>query len=109
MTNQEVLEKAITKAIEGGWTEYGVLKEVRQPIILLDGTVLVTMEGDMHDDTYDNFTRQFNYEAIIYNKNFAKALWGEEDTEFVATPDWQYRLQQMVIADDPIKYLGDNI
>lgn len=67
-------------------------------------------------------------EALIFNHDFAKALWGvgrisKEATsplEVERTPyterfkDWalplyQWHLQQMVIAPDPIKYLGEHI
>lgn len=57
---------------------------------------------------------------VIFNHDFAKALWGEEyigwdisDVYFkkhrIASQAWQFHLQQMVIADDPIEYLGENI
>ena len=49
--------------------------------------------------------------AIIFTHDFAKAFWGEsyyitsdefEDNKGIA---WQYHLQQMVIAEEPLKYL----
>lgn len=76
---------------------------------------------------------------IIYQHSFAKALWGEEDTQLwfddeelyykdqpllggevsypynegaavgFKTKSWQYHLQMMVISDDPIAYLGANL
>lgn len=66
-------------------------------------------------------------------QELAKALWGERQTEFYLQdynlthsenivragggpdeewyehPIWMWHLQQMVIADDPIEYLGKNI
>jgi len=54
-------------------------------------------------------------------QRIAKALWGEEyiDTgvpngavwqeENIEELAWQYHLQNMVISEDPIKYLGDNL
>lgn len=62
-------------------------------------------------------------------QELAKALWGEEkicltcgSTVFTSrdsvcmgcmepkpAPYWQYHLQQMVIAEDPIKYLGEHM
>lgn len=71
----------------------------------------------------------------IFNHDFAKALWGEdkyiayfvgydewsdateieyeEDQDYDETPHekkplWQYHLQQMVVAPDPIQYLKEN-
>jgi hypothetical protein len=70
----------------------------------------------------------------IFNKDFAKSLWGEEMIEFeeVAAsgwdgndengepmfddynetlwkPAWETHLMKMVTSKDPIKYLGDHI
>lgn len=102
-TNQEILEKAITKAIEGGFNPepYFKSKDVYVPAIV------------------DN---PLQY-GLIYNHDFAKALWGEqkalENGEYPSEVimyegkpiwhPWQYHLQQMVIADDPIAYLGEHI
>jgi hypothetical protein len=89
MSNQEILEKAIKKAIDGGW----------QP--------------DPDDMYYKN---EFEYPMIIFRHSFTKALWGDGQMGKlpkhglrVGVSGWQMHLQQMVIADDPIKYLGDNI
>lgn len=52
---------------------------------------------------------------IIYQHSFAKALWGEEvyatdgSTNRPILYKWQDKLINMVIADDPIAYLGENI
>lgn len=110
MTNQEILTKAIEKAIAGGfkWPYTGCSDE---PLVT-DGGNLIPMLNlpTLH--------------WIIFNHDFAKALWGEavlkfsptdftgpEDfnKEFFELPAYKYHLQRMVIADDPIKYLGDNI
>lgn len=70
-------------------------------------------------------------EALIFRRDFAKALWGEaehtgssvgtddygswgpckhcEDTELTVDYCSQYKLAEMVISEDPIKYLGENI
>jgi hypothetical protein len=53
---------------------------------------------------------------LIYDKQFARALWGEQKSDVWNDYDipkpgtgWQHHLQQMVIADDPIAYLADNL
>lgn len=55
----------------------------------------------------DNIPNDIVY-AIIFNHDFAKALWGGEIQVVPADPytrvNWKYHLQQMVIADDPIDY-----
>ena len=120
-TNQQILEKAIQKAIEGGW---------RGDLL---GKLCVISYGDVFEVTNGDAGETWSVEEIIYNKAFAKALWGEQEHTFDFNslydqtcgrckaqfckheygPEvercWQYALQQMVIAPDPIKYLGDNL
>lgn len=124
MTNQAILTKAIEKAIAGGWKA-----------TLKFGILFMQIAGEPYQF-------QLNQDAtlpfVIFNHDFAKALWGEEETELwfddhdlqdgqpllggsvsypydegaavgFKTKAWQYHLQQMVIANDPIKYLGDSI
>lgn len=86
MNNKEILEKAFTIATNNGFNQ----RDVEPDIFMIP-------------------------EAFIYRHDFAKALWGDKpyyrfDGDTLETPkQWQYHLQQMVISDDPIKYLGDNI
>lgn len=121
MDNKEILEKAIQKAIDGGWVPVG-------------GAAWCDAEGcTFHDKPTlwsagepEEYPRTYE---IIFNHDFAKALWGEELKRIVIgaeladgeeewgvpwnideeVPNWQYHLSQMVIAPDPIKYLQENI
>ena len=111
MTSKDILEKAIQKAIDGGlsgyWVDrYRMCQELDEMEFLLEDKPI---------------------ESLIFNHDFAKALWGDEyyhetfivpkelNESFAGTrhldvkPMWQYHLQQMVVADDPIKYLEENI
>lgn len=119
MTSQQILTKAIKKALSNDW---------------------VSSDGGMQDymDRYElrpsllaeNLTRDRYQYLLIFDKDFAKALWGEAPIAFNAAqhpmleddgtestftawhsslPAWQYHLQQMVIAADPIKYLEENL
>lgn len=102
MSNKEILIKAVGKAIESGWTmwnwegyrftnAYGVLTGIQDS----EGEVMGVRTKE-----------------LLFNQKFAKALWGE-NKEFTYYYEglayWCYHLQQMVISDDPIKYLGDYI
>jgi hypothetical protein len=90
-----------------------------------------SFDGDL---TYDN-----NAYGLIFDRHFAQALWGEKEQEapryikereffkLPATGDkvhevnldkvrydltpggWKYHLQQMVIVNDPILYLGKHL
>lgn len=96
-TKKAILFLAIEKAMAGGydWDKYhspGVSGKAGW----VDYAIMV---GD--------------YPTLIYNHDFAKALWGD-DPSWAINPEehvenWQHHLQQMVIADDPLEYLGNNI
>lgn len=105
MSKQEILEKAIALAIEGGWKDFRWQRVLR-----------------------DNNFIDVPINQIIFNHDFAKALWGDARDHIgwgykhnIGTPDedifniemtaptWKLRLAQMAIADDPIEFLGNNI
>lgn len=111
MTNQQILTKAIQKAIDGGW-------QVDLEAVLPEMSKKWSLYGLQYT----------GYSGLLYSKDFAKALWGDWnmvetgklynsdgtlDSEQTITAfsgkAWQYHLQQMVIADDPIKYLGEHL
>lgn len=80
-TNEQILQKAIEKAVKNGY-------RIRPDL-------LVILDEDVCFD-------------IIFSHDFAKAFWGEEmllkfNTEHPVA--WQYHLQQMVLCDAPISYL----
>lgn len=136
MSDEEILEKAIRLAVEGGWKHRILGSDVDIILSEIADTDMHKMLGNSHY-------------SIIFNKEFAKALWGEEHDcgagyhkkrEIMHIPafklsngverpakdkeinldyvsycihgtgkNWQYHLQMMVIADNPIKYLGENL
>lgn len=116
MTNQEILEKAIQKAIDGGWMP---LKTTR-PVVGWGADYSDAFdEGEgvliraLHARSNADYSF-YSLRELIYNHDFAKALWGTEIEDPTDWPneqqqEWQYQLKEMVIADDPIKYLGENI
>lgn len=124
MTNQEILTKAIQKAIDGGW---------KQNLIWIHGNVKNPNEIFMKQLEIDSehiywaYDEYISVPELIFNHDFAKALWGEElhhhvfvvpkglnkrfvgTNEFDVKPVWKHHLQAMVIAPDPIAYLAENI
>ncbi len=127
MTNQQILEKAIQKALDGGWRST-FASTVIDWAVRSDGSSGIddlcierSVEGRI---LYRIFPEQ-----VIYDHDFAKAFFGDINADFgmvwytiksskEATsvawasgqqPAWKKHLQQMVISDDPIKYLGDNL
>jgi len=107
--NKEILEQAITKAIAGGWIS---------PLIPEWSVAQIVKGGE-----YDIFDHDFA-KALWGVDRFAKAIEGVYDGNWIISteeaeestdktwlqiiPLWQYHLQQMVIADNPIQYLKEN-
>ena len=60
-----------------------------------------------------------NYYAIIFDKDFCKAIWSEEKKFFAFSNShphlgdnvslWEWHLKQMVVCDNPISYLYENL
>lgn len=115
MTDQQTLGKAIQKVCNAG-LDNTLTRVFRHAAELDELDFLLERMLDKNDVWY--------YKTWIFNHDFAKALWGEEwkSAEILEklpkentykigtiTPCWQWHLQNMVIAEDPIKYLGENI
>lgn len=112
MTNSEILTKAIEKAIANGWKP--LPKSAPTEVMQWSGQGMVEVAILNENGRDGRWVREL--EGIIFNHDFAKALWGEE-TNMVIVEDggdmigeaWKAHLQEMVIAPDPIKYLGANL
>ena len=95
MTNEQILKKAIEKAVENGWDR------------IVSGRRYAVDEVFMNWDTVN----------IIFSHSFAKAFWGQEEAcqkehsqeDFVGgycdKQMWQYHLAQMVLEEEPLKYI----
>lgn len=124
MTNQAILEKAIQKARKNGW-RFGVKDyDNASPDDVLHSLRVVGLTDKLpREDWYTwGIVDDCAFQKLIFNHDFAKALWGEgyiieqinrrDPKSFSIGQEiyvWQYHLQQMVIADDPIVYLGEHL
>ena len=106
MTNEEILKKAIKKAIRN------VYKYTNDYLPCDSGDTLYYCQDDseMLVDC-DNL-----YFVVIFSHNFVKAFWNDyyisgidyhgsghgKKTKLI---DWKYHLQQMVLEEEPLKYL----
>lgn len=94
MTNEEILEKAVNKAVENGWKSL----------------------------PWDKDYASYVTDGFIFKHDFAKAFWGKEKlcshcgkvyvnhgdcgVSFTEGKEaFKYHLQQMVLEEEPIKYL----
>lgn len=108
MTNQEILNKAFQKAIDGGWQA-----EIRD-------TALYIPNFDECVMSYHNYAERLGKD-VLFNHDFAKSIWptqasGSVDPRAISPstarpliPTWQTRLMEMVVSEDPIDYLGTHI
>lgn len=102
---REVLERAIKKAIDCGFIAANTLLPFQVFGKNEVGTyVCKTSKGEW-----------CNIEGIIYNQDFAKSIWGDLETVFkhndsvIKDIPWKFHLRNMVVSDDPIKYLGEHL
>jgi hypothetical protein len=103
---KRVLKQTIQKAIDNGWNLFEEENwDVHPHDWAMDRWLLCV------PDFKHQATLHLSVYEILYSHDFAKALWGDEQhlVEEVYQPDWEYHLQQMVIADDTIAYLSHNI
>lgn len=113
MSHAEILEKAIKRAEKNYWDFFDwkdaddfewcmTSDEFGQPLLQING---------LNDEFY------FHPNLVIFNHSFAKALWGDTwPTEKYSNGNskpmyapWEHRLREMVIAADPIEYLGKHL
>lgn len=126
------LERAIKIAIANGWDSFDCTDWWK--VYYMYGRERLAVEFRPAVDGMGLF---YEYPVIIFNHDFAKALWGEDryDRKVIDVParfystyqhpiipreahtrrvrvkvhGWQHHLQQMVIADDPLRYLADHL
>ena len=121
MTDQDILRAAAQKAIDNGWSGYMSL--VRAEITkTAPDTVSLKKWIEFVDEAQTELG--LSYKEIIFNHDFARALWGDEECpydtfskrtgpsgsggpaeDWYDGATWEFHLQQMVTAEDPIKYL----
>ena len=111
MTNEQILKKAIEKAVKNGW-------EGELPVGLKYLLEITVSGGIIVGHVYD---------TIIFSHDFAKAFWGEEKLpicegrcgyigedmhmhkkEYFSKymiKAWKHYLQQMVLEENPLDYI----
>ena len=108
MKNEQILKKAIEKAVEGGYVHH--IDQLSYDDFFIDCC------GEI--DSIDCGTCPVHINFIIFDINFAKAYWGEKipvseigNKEIIGYDEpnplayWQLCLQQMVLEEEPLKYL----
>ena len=91
MTNEQILKKAIEKAVKNGY----------------DFQINLKLINDM--SLWRDIVKE-NLFPIIFSNSFAKAFWGYGDIAclcWCGETDhmWQAHIQQMVVEEDRLKYI----
>lgn len=123
MSTSEIITKAVRKAIKNGYGHYDP-KDRDESTKSFRLSVTYNWAGSISiKDFAESDALIYSEQMSLFNHNFAKALWGEQnydktDIDISAlhllkrikySPAWQIHLMQMVIANDPIEYLRENI
>jgi len=97
MDNKQILEKAFDKILQSNNIPYGyTMGELLEDIPTLQRFAKV-LWGEWRND--------INCKVC----EFQHELYNEDQYKPELDDPWKFHLTQMVIADDPIKYLGENI
>ena len=90
MTNEQILKKAIEKAVKNGYkTDW------------YDEKHDIWLKDEAYGDVWNHYEES---PQIIFSHDFAKAFWGDKliGKGWIA---WKYHLREAVCEKEPIKYL----
>lgn len=112
MSNEQILTKSIEKALGNGWDMFGFAGKLKAWNVNPGEFNYQTWLFGRLDDRMV-WQLEVSLSDIIFNHDFAKAFWGEKRTWYdpntdevdVVNEGWQYHLQQMVLEEEPVKYL----
>ena len=116
LMNREEAEKMFAKEEPDMWETY------------------IYREEDLIQSMMQDIKYETGYSAIVFSHEFAQAIWGTykymayyagynewadatepededadyDDVQHLRMPQWQYHLQQMVVADDTLAYLKEH-
>lgn len=98
MNEQNVLERAVMKAVSNGF----------KWLVFFGPNGKLYTKGSI-DEIVNTILKNNSYLSLIYDHEFAKALWGVDKYPYTPYAIWAHHLQQMVLSDYPLNYLRKNI
>ena len=136
MTNEQILTKAVEKALEGPWDGNEFCGYAPNPHKRSASEVIAEIRTyNPQTEEYGGIDK-FKVRNLLFYHDFARALWKDakipdpvddeagvpvlslyegggyegygDYVNFLGEP-WQFHLQQMVLDPDPIKYLGEHL
>jgi len=114
LTDKEVLQKAIDIAIKSGFDNSKTCESIGYFLFMFAKHKNRRLGRSIYYQSSDNIKDAY---GVIFSQDFAKALWGEENTIVGFTPSgdnlimarWKGCLREMVLYDNPIDYLRNFI
>ena len=105
MTEKEILQQAIEKAEKNGYK----LTQASFDFLM----TLLRSDKPQMQEVLSYFIQTNQHYQIIFDKDFAKAFWGEEKFNtinwnpwpYLTIEKWRYHLSQLVMLEEPLKYL----
>lgn len=110
MTNGMIFKRALMKAFNNRWKHFGMSAAIEK------GSPL-----EYTDTDWENLVlKPQGYYSIIFSKDFARAFWGEQEVAYQISPvrlldainkpvrkvkAYEAHLSEMVLEEDPLKYL----
>ena len=106
MTNKEIMLKAFKKAKLNGYKRPDELYDFEPET---DEQFVDDVFTDA-DDIDEKYLLPFIFIGLFFGHSFAKAFWGEDEMAVIKAGNhmiqrWQFHLQQMVLEEEPLKYL----
>lgn len=108
MTEIEILNKALEKAIKNGYNPSNIYRD-ENDVFFNSRSVCFSKK------TITGYNKPINIIGFIFSHEFAKAFWGTsyiegterkfKDGSRIGVVKWKNYLQRMVIHENPIEYL----
>lgn len=125
MIPSEIIQKAIRKAVENGWDMFDYRNGDKEVVwtFTMPTMIIQTVDEDGNCETIDSF----RVNDLLCSKSFNQHLWNHEpyymmeakyqhefnpdgtnkSIEFRAGGIWEFRMVQILLAEDPVKKLGE--
>lgn len=106
MTDRDILQKAIEKAIRNSWRKDYINEGEFDIVVRSNGAIQLDNPGCILED-YESIIFSHEFAKAFFPKEIAKMTWYEElkPYSFEDVESWKVHLMKMVLCSNPIDYL----
>jgi hypothetical protein len=106
MKNEEILEKVLERAVKNGYPDFGMPRGFAiYSVIFSHGFAKAFFKDTEIPESEDCDYEKYNHTGEKLGMYLGGGYEGYGDRCIFLGEPWQYHLQQMVLEEDPIKYL----